>query len=423
MMDEYVEATDGGFRAVDPTLPHSCHRFGRVEIVAPLERGPAGAPPDPARPALAARPGGPDRVRGPDRGGRWRGPVPARLRRRRRARRLQPARHRAPTPGPGWCRCRTRTRRDNLATFPTFGGELDAVPRYGVTVGVATIRERSAEVVMVVHGADKTTRRPSGCPPPPRTTPTGRRPCGRECRNPHLYLDRAAATTSSARGHHLPVSTELRKAPPWPRSRSRTSAAAPPGPPARWRRCWRTARSSTARTSCSSTSEQDRLDLVERIAKKLVRAQGLDITVETTTDQRAGLTDVDAVLSSFRPGGFELRQADELIPMRHGVIGQETQGPGGMMMSFRSIQVIQSILADLDAVAAEGRDLQLHQPRQHRLPGRHHSQRPADLLDVRGADDVLAADPHHRRARPRAGRGDDGRGEPQLLVDGAHLRR
>ncbi len=39
MMDEYVEATDGGFRAVDPTLPHSCHRFGRVEIVAPLNAG------------------------------------------------------------------------------------------------------------------------------------------------------------------------------------------------------------------------------------------------------------------------------------------------------------------------------------------------------------------------------------------------
>ena len=95
----------------------------------------------------------------------------------------------------------------------------------------------------------------------------------------------------------------------------------------------------------------DHLELVRQIAVKLVRAQGLDISVATTTDQRAGLTDVDAVLSSYRPGGFELRQQDELIPMRHGVIGQETQGPGGMMMSFRSIQVMQSILADLDAVA------------------------------------------------------------------------
>lgn len=96
---------------------------------------------------------------------------------------------------------------------------------------------------------------------------------------------------------------------------------------------------------------QDHLDLVETIATKTAKALGLDITVETTTDQRAGLTDVDAVLSSYRPGGFEMRLQDELIPMRHGVIGQETQGPGGMMMSFRSIQAMQTILDDLDQVA------------------------------------------------------------------------
>src|SRR3712207_1955716 len=96
---------------------------------------------------------------------------------------------------------------------------------------------------------------------------------------------------------------------------------------------------------------EDELALVERITRKLVAAHGLDITVETTTDQRAGLSDVDAVLSSYRPGGFEMRLQDELIPMRHGVIGQETQGPGGMMMSFRSIVAMQSILADLDRVA------------------------------------------------------------------------
>lgn len=97
----------------------------------------------------------------------------------------------------------------------------------------------------------------------------------------------------------------------------------------------------------------DNLELVEIIARKMAKAQGLDITVEATTDQRAGLTDVDAVLSSYRPGGFEMRLADEVIPMRHGVIGQETQGPGGMMMSFRSIAAMQSILADLDQVAPQ----------------------------------------------------------------------
>ena len=37
----------------------------------------------------------------------------------------------------------------------------------------------------------------------------------------------------------------------------------------------------------------------------MIKAQGLDLTVTATTDRRAGLRDVDAVLSSFRPGGFD----------------------------------------------------------------------------------------------------------------------
>ena len=45
------------------------------------------------------------------------------------------------------------TRRDNLETFPAFG-TLENVPRYGVSVGVATIAS-AREAVMVVWGASK----------------------------------------------------------------------------------------------------------------------------------------------------------------------------------------------------------------------------------------------------------------------------
>src|ERR671931_32183 len=65
---------------------------------------------------------------------------------------------------------------------------------------------------------------------------------------------------------------------------------------------------------------------------------------------RAGLADCDAVLTSFRPGGFEARYLDESIPLKHGVIGQETQGPGGFFMVLRSIHVMQGIVADMEAV-------------------------------------------------------------------------
>lgn len=99
----------------------------------------------------------------------------------------------------------------------------------------------------------------------------------------------------------------------------------------------------------------ERLAVVEAISTRMARARGLDIRFRSTTDLRAGLVDVDAVLSSFRPGGFEARVLDERIPLKHGVIGQETQGPGGFFMALRSIQVIKEILEALEEVAPKAR--------------------------------------------------------------------
>lgn len=95
----------------------------------------------------------------------------------------------------------------------------------------------------------------------------------------------------------------------------------------------------------------DRLAAVETIANKIALSQGLDITITSTTDRRAALADADAVLASFRPGDFAARALDERIPLKHGVIGQETQGPGGFFMSLRSVHIYEDIIRDLDAVA------------------------------------------------------------------------
>jgi 6-phospho-beta-glucosidase len=98
--------------------------------------------------------------------------------------------------------------------------------------------------------------------------------------------------------------------------------------------------------------DQERLDLVQTLADRMARCRGLDLTVTATTDRRAGLRDCDAVLSSYRPGGFAARVLDEQIPLKYGVIGQETQGPGGFFMALRSIEVMKGIVADLEAVAS-----------------------------------------------------------------------
>jgi 6-phospho-beta-glucosidase len=101
--------------------------------------------------------------------------------------------------------------------------------------------------------------------------------------------------------------------------------------------------------------DPEHLGIVQTIAQKMARARGLDITFNTTTNRREGLRDCDAVLTSFRPGGFEARYLDESIPLKHGVIGQETQGPGGFFMALRSIHVTRSIVEDLEAVCPNAR--------------------------------------------------------------------
>ena len=47
-----------------------------------------------------------------------------------------------------------------------------------------------------------------------------------------------------------------------------------------------------------------RLELVQTLARKMARSRGLDLTISVTTNRREGLRGCDAVLTSFRPGGF-----------------------------------------------------------------------------------------------------------------------
>src|SRR5204863_8731353 len=95
------------------------------------------------------------------------------------------------------------------------------------------------------------------------------------------------------------------------------------------------------------------LELVRRVAQKMVDAKGLDITVTATTARRAALDGADAVLASYRPGGFAARARDERIPLQHGVLGRETQGPGGFFMALRAITAMKDIVADMADVCPD----------------------------------------------------------------------
>jgi 6-phospho-beta-glucosidase len=97
----------------------------------------------------------------------------------------------------------------------------------------------------------------------------------------------------------------------------------------------------------------EHLDIVRSLAERMAKAAGVDIKMTATTDRTKALPDCDAVLSSFRPGGFEARRLDERIPLKHGVIGQETQGPGGFFFALRSIHVTRAIAEEMERLCPD----------------------------------------------------------------------
>jgi 6-phospho-beta-glucosidase len=99
--------------------------------------------------------------------------------------------------------------------------------------------------------------------------------------------------------------------------------------------------------------DEERLELIRTLAQKMAQARGLDITVSASTDRLSALAGCDAVLSSFRPGGFAARAHDERIPLEHGMIGQETQGAGGFFMALRSIHVLKDVCAEMERVCPD----------------------------------------------------------------------
>lgn len=56
-----------------------------------------------------------------------------------------------------------------------------------------------------------------------------------------------------------------------------------------------------------------------------------------TDDPETAFTDMDFCMAHIRVGKYEMREQDEKIPLKYGVVGQETCGPGGLAYGMRSI--------------------------------------------------------------------------------------
>lgn len=63
-----------------------------------------------------------------------------------------------------------------------------------------------------------------------------------------------------------------------------------------------------------------------------------------TDDPEIAFKDIDFALMQIRSGNMKMREVDEKIPLKYGVVGQETCGPGGFSYGLRSVPEVLEII-------------------------------------------------------------------------------
>jgi 6-phospho-beta-glucosidase len=102
---------------------------------------------------------------------------------------------------------------------------------------------------------------------------------------------------------------------------------------------------------CLMDIHEERLEIVGGFAQRMVAYKGNPFEVTLSTNQREAVRGASYVTTQLRVGMMDARKNDEYLGLRHGLIGQETTGVGGMAKALRTIPVLLSIANDIREVA------------------------------------------------------------------------
>jgi 6-phospho-beta-glucosidase len=98
-------------------------------------------------------------------------------------------------------------------------------------------------------------------------------------------------------------------------------------------------------------TDRERLEIVGGLAQRMVKAKGNPFQVTLSHRQREAVAGAKYIITQLRVGLMPARRGDEYLGLRHGLVGQETTGVGGMAKALRTIPVILSIAKDIREVA------------------------------------------------------------------------
>jgi len=93
-----------------------------------------------------------------------------------------------------------------------------------------------------------------------------------------------------------------------------------------------------------------KLPIVARFCQRLLDKSGFPATVRGTTDVAEGVTGAKYILNNIRVGGMQARLRDEKLPLKFGMIGDETLGAGGFANAMRTLGVVFDFVRQIEEV-------------------------------------------------------------------------
>lgn len=95
-------------------------------------------------------------------------------------------------------------------------------------------------------------------------------------------------------------------------------------------------------------TDPERLRIMYGFTERFFNNIDYEIKLTKTTDRIQALKDVDFIITQIRVGGNSARIWDEKIPLKYGLLGQETTGAGGFACALRTIPVVLDIARDVE---------------------------------------------------------------------------
>lgn len=100
--------------------------------------------------------------------------------------------------------------------------------------------------------------------------------------------------------------------------------------------------------------DEKRLSVMKGFCQRFAKHLNYEVKISTTTDLDKALYGADFVDTQIRVGGCDARIMDEKIPMKYGLVGQETTGAGGFMKAMRTIPVMLNVARRMEELSPNG---------------------------------------------------------------------